>query len=202
VDRYDQSGTLAQNLDNMTTIIRHFTSKIDQWEAANSQNFITAPAQVRPAALCAAVHACVHSCRLLSSSLLTCVHHQVMELIRTNYETLKLTLQDDLDAYDPYLENPREVSSSPFSSRSLSRVCLLSARTHTHAHVAHDTLSLVACNQVPFFRQLIRTIVADYRSVVDLSFTPPPPEEIISAITASGSSTTTPTRDKGKERQK
>lgn len=32
-----------------------------------------------------------------------------MELIRTNYETLKLTLQDDLDSYEPYLENPREV---------------------------------------------------------------------------------------------
>jgi len=33
-----------------------------------------------------------------------------MELIRSNYETLKLTLQDDLDAYEPYLENPKEVS--------------------------------------------------------------------------------------------
>jgi hypothetical protein len=41
-----------------------------------------------------------------------------MELIRTNYETLKLTLQDDLDSYDAYLENPREV--------------------HHHRH-AHDT---------------------------------------------------------------
>jgi hypothetical protein len=107
-DRSDRVGALAHNLDNMNTIIRHFTSKIDQWEAANSQNFISAP-------------------------------DQVMELIRSNYETLKLTLQDDLDTYEPYLENPHEV---------------------------------------PFFRQLIRTIVADYRSAVDLSFTPPPPEEI------------------------
>jgi hypothetical protein len=131
VDRYDRAGT-AQNLENMNTIIRHFTSKIDQWEAANAQNFISTPAQV-------------------------------MELIRTNYETLKLTLQDDLDSYDAYLENPREV---------------------------------------PFFRQLIRTIVADYRSVVDLSFTPPPPEEILSAASNGSGGGATPKQDKGKERLK
>jgi hypothetical protein len=56
--------------------------------------------------------------------------------------------------------------------------------------------------QVPFFRQLIRTIVADYRSVVDLSFTPPPPEEILSAASNGSGGATTPKQDKGKERLK
>jgi hypothetical protein len=48
---------------------------------------------------------------------------------------------------------------------------------------------------------LIRTIVADYRSVVDLSFTPPPPEEILS-VASNGGGATTPKQDKGKERLK
>jgi hypothetical protein len=56
--------------------------------------------------------------------------------------------------------------------------------------------------QVPFFRQLIRTIVADYRSVVDLSFTPPPPEEILSAASNGSGGGATPKQDKGKERLK
>ncbi len=113
VDRYDRAGT-AQNLENMNTIIRHFTSKIDQWEAANAQNFISTPAQVTSLHIhvpCICVSFAV-SCRVCVRALcIDCRSRslQVMELIRTNYETLKLTLQDDLDSYDAYLENPREV---------------------------------------------------------------------------------------------
>jgi hypothetical protein len=126
VDRYDRAGT-AQNLENMNTIIRHFTSKIDQWEAANAQNFISTPAQVTSLHARCAMHLRVVS--LVVSRRVVCVRAcvrwfalccnwssrslQVMELIRTNYETLKLTLQDDLDSYDAYLENPREVEFCP-----------------------------------------------------------------------------------------
>jgi hypothetical protein len=35
---------------------------------------------------------------------------QVMEVIRANYETLKLKLEDSLDKYEPFSENPKEAS--------------------------------------------------------------------------------------------
>jgi NADH:ubiquinone oxidoreductase subunit C len=35
---------------------------------------------------------------------------QVMQVIRANYETLKLKLEDSLDKYEPFSENPKEAS--------------------------------------------------------------------------------------------
>jgi hypothetical protein len=35
---------------------------------------------------------------------------QVLEIVRTNYETLTLKLEDDLDQYERYVERPYEMS--------------------------------------------------------------------------------------------
>jgi hypothetical protein len=35
---------------------------------------------------------------------------QVLEIVRNNYETLTLKLEDDLDQYERYTENPNEMS--------------------------------------------------------------------------------------------
>jgi hypothetical protein len=40
----------------------------------------------------------------------TMSYDQVMQVIRANYETLKLKLEDTLDKYEPFSENPKEVS--------------------------------------------------------------------------------------------
>jgi len=55
---------------------------------------------------------------------------QVLKVIKENYDTLKLKLQENLDYYDAYIENPKEL---------------------------------------PFFRPLIRTLVADLKQTLVIS---------------------------------
>ncbi|KAL6073252.1 Armadillo-like helical domain-containing protein 3 [Balamuthia mandrillaris] len=115
VDRYDSSNNLVQHLDNISTIIRHFTTKIDQWEAAHPERSITTPAQV-------------------------------IDIIKNNYESLKLTLQDDLDHYEHYLENPKEV---PFF-RSLVRTIVCDYKQSIHAKAVEDSSSFIPTEESLF----------------------------------------------------
>jgi hypothetical protein len=46
-------------------------------------------------------------CTANSSSL---SQQEVQNLIRSNYDTLRLTLPDNLEYYEPYNENPKEAS--------------------------------------------------------------------------------------------
>lgn len=55
---------------------------------------------------------------------------QVKDIIRENYETLRLDLLEQLDHYPPYVENTKEVS----FFRQLVRVLVLDCKTEIEIH--------------------------------------------------------------------
>ncbi len=94
---HEHDRTVSVDLDNMRTIVNHFTARLDTWAISHPETPLS-PAQV-------------------------------VAIIKANYETLKLQLLEGLDQYEAYLENPKEVS---------------------------------------FFRQLIRTLIFEYRLGLEL----------------------------------
>ncbi|RXM99506.1 UPF0668 protein C10orf76-like [Acipenser ruthenus] len=85
--------TLA--LVNIRAIINHFNPKIESYAAVNHISQLSEE-QVSVIA-CVVVHAFL-------------VERSVLEVVRSNYDTLTLKLQDGLDQYERYSEQPKEAA--------------------------------------------------------------------------------------------
>lgn len=80
----------VSNLENLKTILFHFSEKIEEW-ATNNLGAVVSISVV---------------CILLLLSLFS----QVMDIIKQNYETLTLKLVDNLDTFTMYSEEPYEMA--------------------------------------------------------------------------------------------
>ena len=111
------ASQLASNLVNVRSIAAHFHPRINSWSASNQITSIT-PEQVRPtpSALC-------------EGCLVLCVYLQVLEVVRSNYDTLTLKLQDNLDHFEKYAEKLNEASFfTQLVSAQTDAECLVSCR--------------------------------------------------------------------------
>ena len=85
---------LLSHIVNVRAISTHFVPKIDHWCTVNEIASIT-PDQV-------GVVSALHSTLSHALSL------QVLDVVRSNYDSLTLKLIDGLDHYDRYTEKPKE----------------------------------------------------------------------------------------------
>ena len=123
---------LTNTLVNIRAIINHFAPKVDQWAAANHLSSLTEE-QVSHKfyILCSSTMNFMCSVvfingyvfkqslrviRVYSFSFVVvkctfkCLFLQVLEVVRGNYDTLTLKLQDNLDQYLRYEEKPKETA--------------------------------------------------------------------------------------------
>ena len=94
---HSSASQLASNLVNVRSIAAHFHPKINSWSTSNQVTSIT-PEQV------------IYMACVVNILLVVFFHMKVLELVRSNYDTLTLKLQDNLDHFEKYGEKLNEAS--------------------------------------------------------------------------------------------
>ena len=94
---HSSAGQLASNLVNVRSIAAHFHPKINSWSTSNQVTSIT-PEQV------------IYMACVVNILLVVFLHTKVLEVVRSNYDTLTLKLQDNLDHFEKYGEKLNEAS--------------------------------------------------------------------------------------------
>lgn len=92
----DSAARLTATLANIRTITNHFSPKVDKWANANSFSSLTED-QVPFVELVRLLLIVTSASRL-----------QVLDVVRNNYDSLTLKIQESLDQFERYAEKPRE----------------------------------------------------------------------------------------------
>ncbi|XP_045424506.1 armadillo-like helical domain-containing protein 3 isoform X3 [Lemur catta] len=123
----EAASKVTHALVNIRAIINHFNPKIESYAAVNHISQLSEEQLCSPQPLCQGP---VPVCGLLGTK---APQQEVLEVVRANYDTLTLKLQDGLDQYERYSEQHKEAAFFKELVRSIS--------TNVRRNLAFHTLS-------------------------------------------------------------